>query len=166
MDKVGFGLNEDIVSEVDTVILTIPYMGLDSTLEKIKSKINAETIVISPIVPIVFREGEAKLVHVHKDSAAETIANALPKVKVVAALHTVSAERLANYSKPVKGDVIVCSDDFEAKRTVMILVEEIPNLRAVDGGRLENAHIIEEFPALLIRIGHLSGKASLGIKLI
>ncbi|MFB0543414.1 MAG: NADPH-dependent F420 reductase [Candidatus Bathyarchaeia archaeon] len=164
--EVGFGVNEDIVGEADTVVFTIPYGGLEATLEKLKERIKPGTLVISPIVPIEFRGKEIRLIHVDEGSAAEIMARSLPQAKVVAALHTVSADLLADYSKPVEGDVIVCGDDREARRVGMVLVEEIPNLRAVDGGGLENAHMIEEFTVLLIKVGRINRKPDLGIKLI
>ena len=164
--EVGFGVNEDIVGEADTVVFTIPYGGLEATLEKLKGRIKPETLVISPIVPIEFRGKEIRLIHIHEGSAAETMARSLPQAKVVAALHTVSANLLADYSKPVEGDMIVCGDDREAKRVGMTLVEEIPNLRAVDGGGLENAHMIEEFTVLLIKLGRINRRPNLGIKLV
>ena len=46
--------------------------------------------------------------------------------------------------------VIVCSDNAEATMTVSDLVTKIPGLRAIDGGRLENARIVEQITALLI----------------
>ena len=124
--EVGFGMNEDIVGEADMVVFTIPYRGLEATLEKLKGRIKPGTLVISPVVPIEFTGKEIRLIHVHEGSGAETIARSLPQVKVVAALHTVSANLLADYPKPVEGDVIVCGDDREAKRVGIMLVEEIP----------------------------------------
>ena len=162
--EVGFGVNEDVVVEADTVVFTIPYRGLDATLTALEDRIKPGTLVISPIVPIEFKGREIRLIHVEDDSAAETIARRLPQARVIAALHTVSASLLADYARPVKGDVVVCGDDLEARRMGMALVEEIPNLRAVDGGGLENAHIIEEFTVLLIKIGRRKRRPDLGIQ--
>jgi hypothetical protein len=46
--------------------------------------------------------------------------------------------------------VIVCSDDAGAIQTVCDLAAKIPGLRALDGGKLENARIVEQITALLI----------------
>jgi hypothetical protein len=68
---------------------------------------------------------------------------------VVAAFQNCSADAM-NGDDPVECDVIVCSDDPEATQTVCGLVTKIPALRAIDGGKLENARIVEQVTALLI----------------
>jgi len=163
--KVGFGANEEIVGEADTVVLTIPFEGLESTLEKLKERIKLGTLVVSPVVPIEFKEKEVRLIRLEKGSAAEIVAQRLPQADVVAALHTVSANLLADYAKPIEKDVIVCGNSRTAKSTGMALVEQIPGLTAVDGGELSNAHIVEEFTFLLIRMGHINRRPNLGFRL-
>jgi len=74
----------------------------------------------------------------------------VPKgVTVVAAFQNVSAEILKG-DDPVECDVIVCSDDADAAKIVSALAEKIPGVRAVDGGKLETARILEQITALLI----------------
>jgi predicted dinucleotide-binding enzyme len=51
---------------------------------------------------------------------------------------------------PVDCDVIVCSDEKDAGKRVRQLARKIPGVRALDGGRLENARIIEQITAVLI----------------
>ncbi len=163
--ELGYGVNQEVVREADVVVLTIPYHGLKNIAESIKRSLREDAIVISPIVPCRWEGGVCHLVKV-ETSAAEEVAELLPRARVASALHTVSAHLLEDYSKPVEGDVVVCSDDEEAKRVTMELVEEIPNLRALDGGGLENSHIIEEMTVLLIRMGRILKKPNLGIKII
>ena len=55
-----------------------------------------------------------------------------------------------NGDAPVECDIIVCSDHPEATKVVSDLVAKIPGLRAIDGGKLENARIVEQITALLI----------------
>jgi len=74
----------------------------------------------------------------------------VPKgTSVVAAFHNVGAE-LLNADGPVDCDVIVCSDDPNASQIVRNLAKKIPGVRALDGGKLENARIVEQITALLI----------------
>ncbi len=49
-------------------------------------------------------------------------------------------------------DVIVCSDDDRARQVASELALKIPGVRAVDGGKLENARIVEAMTALLITL--------------
>jgi predicted dinucleotide-binding enzyme len=51
---------------------------------------------------------------------------------------------------PVDCDVIVCGDDKAANSKVRELARKIPGVRTVDGGKLENARIVEQITALLI----------------
>jgi hypothetical protein len=48
--------------------------------------------------------------------------------------------------------VIVCGDDADARKLLRPWVEAIPGCRYVDGGKLENARIVESLTALLIGI--------------
>ena len=47
-------------------------------------------------------------------------------------------------------DVLVCSDDPGAAQVAIELAVKIPRVRAIDGGKLENARIVEQITALLI----------------
>ncbi len=162
--KVSYGLNREVVRMAEIVVLTIPFEGLSSTIEDIREGLRLGTIIVSPIVPCKF-DGEPQLIRLDKGSVAEMVAEMLPGMRVVAALHTVSSKKLERYSTPVEGDVVVCGDDDQAKKVVMRLVEEIPNLRGLDGGGLENAHMMEEITVLLIKIGRIIKKRDLGIKI-
>ena len=87
---------------------------------------------------------------VWQGSAAQQTAELVPKgVSVVAAFQNVSAEVL-NGGDDVDCDVIVCSDDPNATQVAMELAAKIVGVRAIDGGKLENARIVEQITALLI----------------
>ncbi len=49
-------------------------------------------------------------------------------------------------------DVIVCSDEERARRAAVELAEKIPGVRALNGGKLENARIVEQLTALLVTL--------------
>jgi NADPH-dependent F420 reductase len=82
---------------------------------------------------------------------------------VVAAFHNTSADIL-NGDAPVDCDVIVCSDDAAAAQTVRTLASKIPGVRAIDGGKLENARILEQITALLIGL-NIRHKGHSGIRI-
>jgi NADPH-dependent F420 reductase len=78
------------------------------------------------------------------------VASLVPKgVHVVSAFQNVSAHRLQALGEPVECDVIV-SGAKEPRTTVMELCGLVEGLRAVDGGPLANARIVESITALLI----------------
>jgi 8-hydroxy-5-deazaflavin:NADPH oxidoreductase len=68
---------------------------------------------------------------------------------VAAAFHNLSAD-LLNGDQPLDCDVIVCSEDTVALQTTRALAAKIPGVRAIDGGKLENARILEQITALLV----------------
>ena len=67
----------------------------------------------------------------------------------MAAFQNVSADML-NGDNDIDCDVIVCSDDPDATQVAMELAAKIVGVRAIDGGKLENARIVEQITALLI----------------
>jgi 8-hydroxy-5-deazaflavin:NADPH oxidoreductase len=85
-------------------------------------------------------------------------------VRVVSALHTVSAASCADLDVELDEDVLVCGDRREDKERAMALIDRIDGLRCVDAGRLEMARIAESLTALLISI-NVRHKTHAGIKI-
>ena len=85
-------------------------------------------------------------------------------VRVVSALHTVSAASLGDLAHELDEDVLVCGDRREDKREAAELIERVPGLRCVDAGRLEMARITESLTALMISI-NARHKAQAGVRI-
>jgi len=146
--------NADAVAATDLVVLTVPFSGHADILKQLKAAFRPGTILIDTTVPLAAAIGgrPTRTLGVWQGSAAEQAAELVPDgVKVVAAFQNVSHGAL-EASGPVDCDVIVCSDDPAARQMVRELAEKIPGARGVDGGRLENARIVEQLTALLIGI--------------
>jgi NADPH-dependent F420 reductase len=136
----------------DVAVLTVPFSGAAALLKQLKSVWKPGTIVIDTTVPLAATVGGAatRMLGVWQGSAAEQTKELLPAgVSLAAALHNLSAELLAG-DGAVECDVLVCSDDEKAKQVASELVAKIPGARAVNGGKLENARIVESLTALLI----------------
>ena len=96
---------------------------------------------------------------------AQGVQAAAPGALVVAAFHLVPAAAFAALDDPVPSDVIVVSDDDDARRLVMDLALSIPGMRAFDGGSLANAIGLEAFAAILLSINiRHRGKASVRLE--
>src|SRR5450759_51530 len=122
---IGCG-NESAIKEADVVVLSVPYQGVISLLEKL-SPLFKDQIVISLVVPMK-KNKWFEYTPPKQGSAALEIQEILPKtVKVVSSYHNVSARKLANLELSLNYDVVVCGDDDKAKRTVMELTHEIKN---------------------------------------
>jgi NADPH-dependent F420 reductase len=110
--------------------------------------------LIDATVPLAAAVGgrPTRLLGLWQGSAAQQTAELVPKgVTVAAAFHNVSSDLLSG-DGPVDCDCIVCSDDDHARKIASDLAGKIPGVRAVDGGKLENARIVEQITALLITI--------------
>ena len=136
----------------DVAVLTVPFSGAAALLKQLKSAWKPGTIVIDTTVPLAATVGGAatRVLGVWQGSAAEQTKELLPAgVSLAAALQNLGAELLAG-DAPVECDVLVCSDDEKAKQVASDLVGKIPGARALNGGKLENARIVESLTALLI----------------
>jgi NADPH-dependent F420 reductase len=94
-----------------------------------------------------------RMLGVWQGSAAQQAQEMVPEgVRVVSALHTVSATTLADLDHALDQDVLLCGDDRADKREAAALIERIEGLRCVDCGRLEMARITESLTAMLIAV--------------
>jgi NADPH-dependent F420 reductase len=85
-------------------------------------------------------------------SVAAGVQRAAPDALVAAAFHHVPARSLGDLSKPIVGDVIVCSDHQSAFDATAELVRRIPDLRPLHGGSLAGAAPVEAFTAVLLGV--------------
>src|SRR5580698_1579045 len=149
----------------DLLVLTIPFESHAALLKQLKPTLRPGTIVVDATVPLAASVGgrASRTLGVWQGSAAQQAAELIPGVAVVAAFQNVGAEVL-NAESPVDCDVIVCSDDVEAGKSVRDLAAKIPGVRAIDGGKLENARILEQITALLIGL-NIRHKGHSGIRI-
>ena len=136
----------------DLLVLTVPFEGQAALLKQLKPAFRPGSILIDATVPLAATVGgrASRTLGVWQGSAAQQAAELVPKgVSVAAAFHNVSADVL-NGDEDVDCDVIVCSDDPNATQIAMELAAKIQRVRAIDGGKLENARIVEQITALLI----------------
>jgi len=150
--KIDSAENTSAVEQCEIVVLTVPFSGHAALLKQLKPHWKPGQIVIDTTVPLAAAVGGApsRLLSVWQGSAAQQARELVPAaVAVAAAFHNLSAELLAK-EEPVDCDILVCSDDDEAKRVASELAGRIPGARALNGGKLENARIVESLTALLI----------------
>lgn len=158
--------NSAACAAADILMLTVPFEGQASLLKQLKPAISPGSILIDATVPLAAGVGgrASRTLGVWQGSAAQQAAELVPQgVSVVAAFHNVSAE-LLNGDGPLDCDVIVCSDDPNAAQIARQLATKIPGVRAIDGGKLENARIVEQITALLIGL-NIRHKGHAGIRI-
>ena len=144
--------NGDAAARAGVVILSVPFEHTASTLKSIRERLAPGQIVVSMGVPLASAVGDAasRLIGVWQGSCAELVAALVPEgVSVVSAFQNVSAHRLQHLPDPVECDVVV-SGEKDPRARVMELCALVPGLRAIDGGPLANARIVEAITAMLI----------------
>jgi len=158
--------NSAACAAADILILTVPFEGQATLLKQLKNSITPGSILIDATVPLASAVGgrASRPLGIWQGSAAEQTAELVPKgVSVVAAFHNLSAELLDGEQR-LDCDVIVCSDDADAAQLTRDLAAKIPGVRAIDGGKLENARIVENITALLIGL-NIRHKGHAGIRI-
>lgn len=147
--------NEDAVQGCEIVFLTVPFRAQSENLTNLKHVLAEGQILVDATVPLAAAiSGKAtRTIGVWQGSAAQQAQEMVPDgVRVVSALHTVSAVTLSDHENEHPEDVLVCGDKRADKARVAALIDAIPGLRAVDGGPLEAARIAEQITALLIGV--------------
>jgi NADPH-dependent F420 reductase len=143
----GFAANADAVQNCDFVIVTVPYAAQAATLADIRDRVGS-AIVIDTTVPLV----PPKVMRVQLPAAGSAAVAAQghlgPGVRLVSAFHNVAAHRLATGDQ-VDCDVLVFSDDTDARAQVVALIEDI-GMRGLAAGALVNSAAAEALTSILI----------------
>ena len=159
--------NAEAVAGADVVVLTVPFAAQANTLKELKTAFRAGAVLIDTTVPLASTVGgrATRVLGVWQGSAAQQAAELAPAgVKVAAAFQNIGAE-LLHSAAAVECDVIVCSDDEQARGVAMELARLIPGARGVDGGKLENARTVEQITALLIALNMRHKVHSAGLRI-
>ena len=159
--------NAQAAGKASIVILSVPFRSQSETLTNLKEHLREGQIVVDATVPLAAAvSGKAtRMLGVWQGSAAQQAQEMVPDgVRVVSALHTISAASLSDLEHRLDEDVLVCGDRKADKGPVSELIERIDGLRCVDCGRLENARTTESLTALLIGI-NARYKTHAGIKI-
>ncbi len=166
--EIGHGVrglaNRDAAVEADLVIAAVPWEGHGELLSGLAAEL-AGKIVVDCVNPMGFGERGAYAIPVAEGSAAEQAAALLPRSRVVAAFHHVSAVLLLDPEvHNLDQDVLVLGDDRSATDLVQALAARIPGTRGVYAGRLHNSGQVEALTANLVSINRRY-KAHAGLRI-
>jgi hypothetical protein len=152
--------NAEAAQTADVVIIACPHEAHAALVTDLAHVLTGR-VVIDATVPMgdgfVFTPPPAG------SAAAETQA-LVPGARVVAAFHTLSARLLADASRPLDQDVLVCGDDPQARAQVIDLASTI-GARGVDAGGLAAAATIEALAVLVIALNVRYRRRNLGIRI-
>ncbi len=159
--------NAGAAAAATTVFLSVPFRNQAETLANLRDAMAPGSLLIDATVPLAAAVGgkATRMLGVWQGSAAQQAAEmACEGVRVVSALHTVSAASLSDLAHPLDQDVLVCGDSRADKREAAALIERIEGMRCVDCGRLEMSRTTEALTALLISV-NARYKVHAGIRL-
>jgi 8-hydroxy-5-deazaflavin:NADPH oxidoreductase len=159
--------NAEAARRSEVVFLCVPFRNQSENLTNLKESLREGQLLVDATVPLAAAvSGRAtRVLGVWQGSAAQQAEEMAPDgVRVVAALHTVSADSLATLHQALDEDVLVCGDRRADKAQAAEIVQRIPGLRCVDAGRLEMARIVESMTALMISI-NAKYKAQAGVRI-
>jgi NADPH-dependent F420 reductase len=145
--------NVEAAKKAEIIVISVPYSHLIPTIASIKEALTEGKIIVSVVVPLSTAVGgkATTMIYPWEGSAAEVIQSLVPEnVQVISAFQNVSADRLSDLANDVDCDVIVCGGSKDARKNIMELATDIPGARAIDGGPIQNARLIEPITALLI----------------
>ncbi len=156
--------NATAASQADAVVVSVPYAGHAILLTELRPALE-ERVVIDITVPL--RPPHVHAVTLPAGQAAALEAQALlgPGARIVAALHHVSSTHLGDPDHVLDSDVLVCSDDDEARALVIGLVGDL-GLRGLDAGPLGNAVALESLTPVLLHLNKRYKADGTGIRVL
>jgi len=158
--------NATALENGEVAVLCIPYEHLSSVTTDLKGSYS-DQILISPVVPMSFKGKLFEFTPPSAGSAAAQARGLIPeKVRIISAFHTICAAALQDLSRALKGDVLVCGDDKEAKELVFGLAKEIRELRPLDAGPLSASGMVESLTPMLLNIARRNRMKDAGIRII
>ncbi len=153
--------NNQAACNADMVVLAVHADAALATAKYFADEL-ADKIVVSMANNLVRNGDEFNAVLPPHGSIAKEMQALLWRSRVVTGFHLVPAAEFVQLDRKMESDVVACGDDDEARRQLMDVISDIPDLRAFDGGSLENAVGMETFAAVLLTINiRHKGKASL-----
>ena len=162
MAHIEAGSNADAAGTGEIVVLGTNARAAVATAAEHSSRLAGKVVV--SMANAMRRVGSSfEPVPIEEGSIAQAVQKAAPEALVAAALHHIPAAALLDLDVAVlQGDVAVVADDLEAMRATQAMVSAMPELRALDGGPLENAIGLEAFCAVLLTVNlRYGGKATL-----
>jgi NADPH-dependent F420 reductase len=143
--------NSDAAEAADVVFLIFPFEGQADVLPDLAGPIG-DKIVVDVINPLSWDERGAFPIQIPEGSAAQQAQALLPRARVAAAFHHAPLRLLSDLDRECETDVLVVSDDPEAREVVSRLADEIPGCRGIDAGPLRLAGQLEGLTAVIIAV--------------
>jgi len=162
-DRIEAATNKAGVAAAEIAVLTVPFAAQMASVADVKAELGGK-ILIDVTVPLV----PPKVSRVQLPPAGSSVV-ALQQalgdgVRVVSAFQNVSAHKLKNPAHRIDCEVLVASDDRDA-RSIGIALAEAAGLRGIDVGPLANSVVAESLTSALIWINRTYKIPDAGIRI-
>ncbi len=155
--------SRDGVQFAEIVVLAVPFSGQMSTVESLKDALRGK-ILIDVTVPLVPPK-VSRVQLPESDSCVVAVQSLLgDQVRVVSAFQNVSAHKLKHLDTHIECDVLVASDDKDARQIGIQLAADA-GLRGIDAGALANSVVAESLTSALIWINRTYKVPDAGIRI-
>ncbi len=134
--------NSEACKRGDIILITIPFDGVDATLDAIKDSVGDKPI-IDVTVPLTFKDKTPQLLELKEGSSAEYIQARLPNNIVIGAFKSIGAHALNEYHEELDCNVYVTCDDKEWGKKVEEIISKIPGLKPIYLGKLVLSRYVE-----------------------
>lgn len=161
-DTVTGSENAQAAADAEIIVLTVPYAAHETTLQTIMPALSGQ-ILVDTTVPL--QPPKVNVVQLPESGcvAVRTAELVGDRARVVAAFHNVAAI-LLNSDIDIDCDILVTSDDPEARQAVMQLSEDA-GCHALNAGALANAVASEALTSLLIHMNKTYKAGHAGIRI-
>jgi NADPH-dependent F420 reductase len=158
-----FAENASAAQAAEVVIMTVPYNAQNAIIEELRPVLDNK-ILIDVTVPL--RPPTVSSVQLPSGgSAVAAIQRTLgDKVSVVSAFQNVAADKLRQLGTDVGCDVLVCSDNADARKITLELIAKM-GLRGLDAGPICNSAAAEALTSILIFLNRKYKISGSGIKI-
>lgn len=156
--------NEEAASGCEIAILAVPDLPAAELLSSLAPSLK-DKLVISPIVPMLFKDGIFSL-SLSGESAAERVAKALPSSRVASAFQTIPAGRLAHLDEELAYDVLVTADSRAVYDEAARVVSSVGRLRPFYAGPLAVSRLVEGITPALLNVSRLNKLKDPSIRLV
>jgi NADPH-dependent F420 reductase len=161
--QISGATNRAAAQAAQVVVLAVPYAAQRATVEEVHAELAGKILVdvTAPLVPPKVSRVQLP----QGGSAVEAIQKLLGEsTRVVSAFQNVSAHYLSDLSRDIDCDVLVCSDDREAREVAVRLASDA-GLRGVHAGPLANSAASEALTSVLIAINRHYKVPAAGIRI-
>ncbi len=158
----AWGVYADAAKEADAAVFSLPYSAL-SEAKSFAGPLGGK-LVVSVVSPMRRVDGHSEY-GLEKGSAAEQLAEMLPRSRVATAFNNVPVSMMRADRVPPM-DILVAADSRETFAMASELVRCVPGMRPLYAGPLSQARAVERLTPLLLNLARWNDTGSLAPRFV